>query len=209
MPGSDVVATASAVEELQEERRMVQEGCAFLDEKRLLLVAEILRRLEEYRAGYAAFRAEWNAALESLGDALARHGLDELSVYPAAQGTAGGEAEVQVAWSALLGVDLQRVELVLPAQREGRAPVNPSPEARRCAERFRALLARSVTLAAESGNLHRLLAEYRRTARRARALEDVILPEVEATLHDLAERLEELDQEEAVRVRLGRDGRGP
>ncbi|MBF0418470.1 MAG: hypothetical protein HQL86_09515, partial [Magnetococcales bacterium] len=54
-----------------------------------------------------------------------------------------------------------------------------------------------------SGNLQRLLTEYRRTERRARALEDVILPELDEAIHEMEIRLEELDQEEAIRVRLG------
>jgi vacuolar-type H+-ATPase subunit D/Vma8 len=39
------------------------------------------------------------------------------------------------------------------------------------------------------------------TARRARALEDVLLPELSATLAELDARLEEVEQEEAIRVR--------
>ena len=48
----------------------------------------------------------------------------------------------------------------------------------------------------------RLAAEYRRTERRARALEDVILPEIEGTLREVESHLEEVDQEEAIRTRL-------
>ncbi len=55
-----------------------------------------------------------------------------------------------------------------------------------------------------SNNLQRLLLEYRRTDRRARALEDVILPELNDGIYHIDNQLEEMDQEEAVRVRLGR-----
>jgi V/A-type H+/Na+-transporting ATPase subunit D len=54
------------------------------------------------------------------------------------------------------------------------------------------------------GNLIRLLAEYRRTERRARALENLVLPELELTLKLVEEQLEEQDQEEAAQVRLRR-----
>ena len=52
-----------------------------------------------------------------------------------------------------------------------------------------------------SGNLYRLLADYRLTERRARALENVILPEIEQSLKVMTTHLEELEFEDAVRVR--------
>ena len=53
-----------------------------------------------------------------------------------------------------------------------------------------------------SGNLQRLLSEYRKTERRARALENVVIPEMTHKLHDMSSRLEELDQEDVVRVHM-------
>jgi V/A-type H+-transporting ATPase subunit D len=64
------------------------------------------------------------------------------------------------------------------------------------------LLEQAAVISGISGNLYRLQVEYRRTQRRARALEDVLLPEIETSLSELSARLEEQDQEEAVRVRL-------
>ena len=76
------------------------------------------------------------------------------------------------------------------------------PEITACAEAFRTLSATVTAMAAVSGNLHRLADEYRRTERRARALENVLLPEISAELKLIEEQLELMDQEEAVRVRL-------
>ena len=52
-----------------------------------------------------------------------------------------------------------------------------------------------------SGNLHRLSHEYRRTERRARAIENVLLPEIDQALKLIEDHLEALDREETVRVR--------
>jgi V/A-type H+-transporting ATPase subunit D len=46
--------------------------------------------------------------------------------------------------------------------------------------------------------------EYVRTERRARAIENVILPEIDSNLKFLDEQLEILDQEEIARVRQRR-----
>ena len=55
--------------------------------------------------------------------------------------------------------------------------------------------------ASSAGNLRRLAQEYRRTERRARALENVLLPEIDGALRFIEEQLDAVDQEEAVRVR--------
>ena len=57
-----------------------------------------------------------------------------------------------------------------------------------------------------SGNLERLSLEYRRSVRRARALQDVMLPELDHSIYDIESRLEELEQEDAVWMRHGAGG---
>jgi vacuolar-type H+-ATPase subunit D/Vma8 len=56
-------------------------------------------------------------------------------------------------------------------------------------------------MAALAGNLERMYREYRRRVRRVRALQDVLLPEVDATMSEGETRLEELEQDEALWVR--------
>jgi V/A-type H+-transporting ATPase subunit D len=103
-----------------------------------------------------------------------------------------------------MGVTLVETALAAaPAEpTAGHAAVNPSPEAAQCRSAFSELLQQSAQLAGVSGNLYRLQAEYRRTERRARALENVIIPEIEQALRVMGTHLEELDFEDAVRVRV-------
>ena len=51
--------------------------------------------------------------------------------------------------------------------------------------------------------LERLSLEYRRSVRRARALQDVMLPELDHSIYDVESRLEELEQEDAIWMRRG------
>ena len=80
--------------------------------------------------------------------------------------------------------------------------VNASPEAKGCCEAFADVIEMGAPLAAVSGNLERLYLEYRRALRRARALQDVLLPELERTVYDLEARLEDLEREDAIAMRL-------
>jgi V/A-type H+-transporting ATPase subunit D len=51
------------------------------------------------------------------------------------------------------------------------------------------------------GNLERLSQEYRRSLRRARALQDVLMPELVREIDGIQTRLEELEQEDALTMR--------
>ncbi|HSH28859.1 MAG TPA: V-type ATP synthase subunit D, partial [Thiohalobacter sp.] len=73
---------------------------------------------------------------------------------------------------------------------------------RDCAEAVVEWLRRLARMAVLTHNLTALVVDYRRTERRARAIEDVLLPENEQRIHELEDRLEDVDQEEAIRVRL-------
>ena len=196
---SDTSPTRSAVIEMKDERRAMHEGYVFLDEKCLLLAGEILRQLQDHGRLQAAFDARHAQALDALAAAVARHGLEGLQVHPAA---GAADAAVQVTPRALMGVRLQTAQW-----RPGSAPaapaVLPSPEAEACRAAFAAALAAATALAAVAGNLERLSAEYRRAVRRARALQDVMLPELDHGIGDLESRLEELEQEDAVWMRQG------
>lgn len=196
---SDASPTRSAVIEMKDERRAMHEGYVFLDEKCLLLAGEILRELELHgrlQAEFLALDADANASLLA---AVARHGLDGLRVYPP---TDLAQARVASRLQGLMGVRLQEAEL---DARAGAAPpaVDASPEAEACRRAYAASMAAAARLAALSGNLERLSFEYRRAVRRARALQDVMLPELDRTLYDIENRLEELEQEDAIWMRRG------
>jgi V/A-type H+-transporting ATPase subunit D len=82
------------------------------------------------------------------------------------------------------------------------AAVNPSPEAEVLRAAQRRVAGKLVELAAVSVTLARLLAEYRRTVRRVRALQDVLLPELDADIADIDTRLEDLEREDAIAMRF-------
>lgn len=193
----EVSPTHSAFLELREERQGMEEGYRFLDEKRLILAAAMLGELQRYEVALERFRAAYAAAVEGLKAALARHGLEELQVQPVA---GAWRSRLAVRRRSVLGVPVDDVECEPGDDAEFPASEG-SPESRRCRERFAALLPLAAGLAAMTGNLQRLSHEYGRTARRARALEDVLLPELEQQLRVIDTALEEQEREEAIRVR--------
>jgi V/A-type H+-transporting ATPase subunit D len=196
--GGEILATRVAFLELKDERRLIQEGYELLDEKRVLLATEIMRQLRHYTALQAELARLGTEALEALEAAVGMHGLDKLTVEPKLD---LGPALLGLHEQSFLGLRL--VEATL--EERGPPPeahARPAtPEARGCAQVFRQLIGRHVELAACIASLRRLVREYVRTERRARALENVVLPEIDESLRFIEEQLDALDQEEAVRVR--------
>ena len=82
--GPEQAPTRAAVLELKAERVVVEEAYDFLDEKRLLLAAELLSQLDRYQQLRAELEEKTTQAHQSLVAAIKRHGLQGLSIYPAA-----------------------------------------------------------------------------------------------------------------------------
>lgn len=197
--GTQITPTRSAHLELKDERLLIQEGYEFLDEKRMIVAQEMLRQLDAHRESLAAYASAHVEAVAALAAATSRHGLEGLSVYPRLELEGWG---CEDRYYRFLGV-----ELIDPRFPEvGWGPVAPavvpSPEAIRCRDRFAALLPLAAELAARAANMRRLIDEYVQTERRARALENVLLPEIDDNIRFMEEQLEAVDQEEALRVRF-------
>jgi len=194
---SEASPTRAVVLELKEEQKAMHEGYVFLDEKCLLLAGEILRELARYAELDRALLGAHQAALLALQAAVARHGLDDLQVYPAQD---QASASLTLASRSIMGVRLQDAAWH-HADNAPPSSVATSPEAEACRRAFLVLIAAAAGLAAVAGNLERLSFEYRRSVRRARALQDVLLPELDQSVYRIETRLEELEQEDAISMR--------
>lgn len=199
MLANDQAPTRSAILQMRDEQDIILEAYDFLDEKRLLLAAELLRQLSHYEKLLDQYESLRQSAELALVATIRRHGLQGTQVYP---GHYLEDADINASTDIFMGVTLMTTELQVPEHDELSQVCQPSPEAEQCRELFLDLVKLGAILAGVSGNLHRLLAEYRKTERRARALENVVIPEMTHNLREMTSRLEELDQEDIVRVHL-------
>ena len=197
--------TRSAWLELKGERELMQEGYEFLDEKRMIIATELQRQLRAYRDECAQMETRRREAAAALGLAAARHGFDGLTVYPAAGLRRWSQARHT---SRFLGVELFSAGEVEVDQVPSTQPAPASHEAEHCRDCYAALVELAGRVALRVSNLRRLIAEYVRTERRARALENVLLPDVERKLEFLDDQLEAIDREESLRVRFADSSRG-
>ena len=195
---SDLIATRGAALALAEEKNLIETGFGFLDEKRILLATNLLRELKEWQQVLKEYRIESESAANALKSAVWRHGLEGIQLYPAPRLNVG---TIPMRVTNYLGVKLVSepdlnwyVEPVIGA-------VDSSAQAEDCRQAFAKLVPLAARLAVKQSNIARLIKEYRATERRARALENVLLPEATAALRKITDYLDEADQEEAIRIR--------
>jgi V/A-type H+-transporting ATPase subunit D len=190
--------TRAAVLELQSEQRVVNEAYTFLDEKRMLLAAELLRQLRLYQELNDSLSAQHLLAQRAMQAAVMHHGLNGLQVSPVAAFHAG---KLRQKLRNFMGVTLVDSELLTDNEGPSHPPAAvTSGYVEKVRKLLSEILVQSAVLAGMSGNLYRLLNEYRITERRSRALENVILPEIEQELREMSSHLEELDLEDAIRT---------
>lgn len=107
----------------------------------------------------------------------------------------------------MLGIPLIGLAKVAEITSVPLAPLDPSPEAEACRRAFQLLLRVAADFGARASNLHRLGREYQRVDRRAKALENVLLPEVEEAIKRVEDRLEAMDREELTHTRWAKKKR--
>ena len=195
---SDIIPTRGAALALAEEKNLIETGFGFLDEKRVLLAANLLRELKEWQQVSKEYETESKSATAALKSAVTRHGLEGMQLYPAPRFEAG---EISLKTTNYLGVKLaSEPELEWPVEPVVDA-VDSSTQVENCRQAFAKLVPLAAQLAVKQSNIARLIKEYRSTERRARALENVLLPEATSALRKITDFLDEADQEEAIRIR--------
>lgn len=196
---NETSVSRGALLELRRERELIEQGHRFLDEKRIQLARELLHRIKAWQLLLADLDHAEAEARQTLVEAVSSYGILDLQAHPIAN-------VEKVDWS---GSDLRFLGLTLPVKNlavtlDGteEKPSVKRPLADETGKRY----ARVVEIAAEGAamltSMMRLDAEYKRTERSVRALENVVMPEIFERQKFTEDALEELEQEEAVRVRL-------
>ena len=183
--------------ELRDEHGVMQEGFHFLDEKRLMLAMECQRELKELEQLELKAVEGRERVREALRALVGEQGLAGTRTLPPLLKL---KTDFHFLQRNFLGCNVLSGDAGLleePLRQQGaEAP------GRDCAEAVVEWLRLLAQMALRTHNLTEMVADYRRTERRARAIEDVLLPENEQRIHELEDRLEDTDQEEAIRVRL-------
>ena len=195
----NVAPTKSNSLELKRSLAFASEGYELLEQKRQILVFELMSRLERSRTIQKEVDGTLAGAFASLREAVLRAGSARLAAE--ALGVPG-RPTLRLQEERLMGINLPGIVSELPPAGPTFAPGSGPAVSDQVVKRFRQAL-EVVTRMAELENAVILLAnELRKTQRRVNALEKIFLPDYRDTLKYIAEVLEEREREGYVIMKM-------
>lgn len=188
----DVAITKGNLIKLKEEHALAAEALTFLEEKRDLLLGELLRLQAQAAKLRRRVHQDLEEAYRHLQTGLLT--LGEEGVARAALGVKGDDT-LTIKERAFLGLPMPVVAFQPGARRPRFSLGGTAVPLDECHLRIRALLGQLAELAEVESMVWRLAAELRRTVRRANALNYILLPSYQETIHYLDAALEERERE--------------
>lgn len=201
MPKLEVPPTKSSLLTLERSLEFAQEGYDLLEQKRQILVMELMSRLEAAKraqrdvddamaGALAAFRG---AALRSGTEALAREALGIVRHH-----------KLDYSGRPVMGIDLPTVVAVHEAVKPEFSTAAGSALSDEVMQRFSKALDAIARLAEVENAVLRLATEVRKTQRRVNALDKVFIPDYKETIGYIEDVLEEREREQFVIMKMAK-----
>jgi V/A-type H+-transporting ATPase subunit D len=199
MPRLNVPPTKSSYLDISRSLEFASEGFELLDQKRQILVLELMARLERARR------------LQESTDKLMREGFEALARAQLASGSAALEQEsiavpveenVKIGGSRVMGISLPTVSAGATKFEARFGIVRTNATSDNLMARFHRILDQLAEMAEIESAVFRLAMELRKTQRRVNALEKIFLPEYRETLRYIGDTLEERERDELIIMKM-------
>jgi V/A-type H+-transporting ATPase subunit D len=175
-----------------DELKFAQQGYELLDQKRNILVIELLGLVDQATDFEQQVRRALESAFSGLERAVMANG--KLQVLHVA-GAVTVESSIELRHRKVMGVRLPVVDTETKENPPYYSPVGTSFWVDSSIEKFKEALKLMGRLAELKVSIVRLAREVRRTIRKVNALERIAIPELEETVKVIQERLEENERE--------------
>ncbi len=189
----EIAATKSNLIRLKERFGFVKSGHALLDQKREVLLEELIEIYRDARQLRHEMAAALAAVYQGLRDGLLAGGRVD---FEAAALAANGSQQLRARERSVMGVIVPLLELEAPPRAgphvaPGRAPVAAAQTRRR----VRDLLPALVRVAEAEVACRRLAAELQKTQRQVNALENIFIPDYRDTIRFIESAWDEKERE--------------
>ena len=191
--------TRSSLLSVERNLAFAQEGYELLEQKRQILVLELMGRLERARAVQKQVDERMSAAYEALKAALAVSGAAEMQ-----RESLGivGTHELAVSEQRVMGINLPSVTVSVQPVTPEFAPGAGAAKSDEVMKLFRQALEAVGRLAEVENAVVRLSRELKKTQRRVNALEKTFLPDYRETVRYITDVLEERERDAFVIMKM-------
>lgn len=199
MAARNVAPTKTNLLSLKQELGFARQGHELLDQKRNILINELLSivdQAEEYQSRtYDALKT----AYAHLSESLKRVGTIKLERIA---GAVNVESEIRLDQRRVMGVRLPVVETEFVEHAPYFSPTGTSVWIDATLQRFKETLELTGRLAELRVSIVRLAREVKKTIRKVNALEKIAIPDLQETVAVITERLEENEREMFVLMKM-------
>ena len=201
----NVAPTKSNLISLKRQLAVAEEGYELLEQKRQILIAELMKRVSRVREARAEAREALRRAFAALGEAQLDAGSEALH---RASFAVNLTHHLELSSQQLMGMRIPRVKV--RAEPVGvQFGVGGTPaSADEAMRRFVELLPLLAELAELETAIMRLALELRKTQRRCNALSKIFMPNYHETISYITASLEERERESFVILKMIRDRLG-
>ncbi|MBN2414756.1 V-type ATP synthase subunit D [bacterium] len=187
-----VVPTKSTLMRLRRDLGFAREGYDLLEQKRQILVVELMGLMDKTSDAQEKLEKELQEAFLALRKAVVRMGRRHVSdVAPAV----GIESDLTIQMRRVMGVNLPQVTVNIEDNAPYFSPGETSFWVDEAISRFKGLLQDLATLAELRISLKRLAVEVKKTMRRVNALDKIAIPDYEESIKYIEDTLEESERE--------------
>lgn len=188
----NVAPTKSNMLKLKEELSFARLGRELLDQKRGILVAELMTLVDQATTWDEKVAAELAVAYRALEDASMAMGKLKVSSLA---GATDARSSITLRQRRVMGVSLPVVDTDFQDKGPYYSPMDTSARLDAAAKEFRDALRLMGKLAELKVSIMRLAAEVKRTIRKVNALEKIAVPELEESVRFIRDRLEENERD--------------
>ncbi|HEU5396248.1 MAG TPA: V-type ATP synthase subunit D [Verrucomicrobiae bacterium] len=198
----NIAPTKSNLLSLKRQLVFAEEGYDLLEQKRQILIFELMSRLTRAQEVEREVLELLRLAYAALREATLDAGSDGLERVAMAVKEAG---EVTLASQHLMGMRLPKIAMTVSGADAPYGAVGTSASTDVAMLRFTALLPKLAELAELQNSVMRLSRELRKTQRRCNALSKIFIPMYRQTIDYIAGTLEERDRESLTILKMVRD----
>ncbi len=202
MPKLNVAPTKSNLLSLKRQLAFAEEGYDLLEQKRQILIFELMSRLERARAAETKLTEALQRAFAALREARLDIGSDALDRAALAVRL---EHQVDLSGQHLMGLNLPQVTLRADALTPQFGVGGTSASADLALRRFAEVLPLVAELAELENAVLRLASELRKTQRRCNALSKLFIPDYREAIGYITGALEERERESFIILKMIRD----
>ncbi len=199
---TSIAPTRSNLLKLTDDLKFARLGHELLDQKRSILVVELLTLVDQavdYQSRVDEALADASRALQNAVMHMGRLKVANLS------GAVNISTSIEVGERRVMGVRLPKVDTTFSEHGPYFSPEGTSLLAEVALDKYRDALELMGRLAELKVSIMRLAREVKKTIRKVNALEKIVIPETEATLAYTQSRIEEAERESFILLKTVKD----